>query len=79
MHGVGMHGETPFIAHAMDFATYGREGVLLPGMVVSVESYIGEKHGREGVKLEEELLVTETGSEPISRFPFEDELLEAQV
>ena len=39
----------------------------------------GEKHGREGVKLEEELLVTETGSEPISRFPFEDELLEAQV
>jgi Xaa-Pro aminopeptidase len=79
MHGVGMHGETPFIAHAIDFATYGREGVLLPGMVVSVESYIGEKNGREGVKLEEEVLVTETGSEPISRFPFEDELLEAQV
>ena len=51
MHGVGMHGETPFIAHAMDFATYGREGKLVPGMVVSVESYIGEKGGREGVKL----------------------------
>jgi len=79
MHGVGMHGETPFIAHAMDFATYGREGVLQPGMVVSVESYIGEKHGREGVKLEEEVLVTETGAEQISRFPFEDELLEAQI
>ena len=27
MHGVGMHGETPFIAHAMDFATYGRDGI----------------------------------------------------
>lgn len=79
MHGVGMHGETPFIAHAMDFATYGREGVLQPGMVVSIESYIGEKNGREGVKLEEEVLVTEHGSEPISRFPFEDEFLEAQV
>jgi len=79
MHGVGMHGETPFIAHAMDFATYGREGVLQPGMVVSVESYIGEKHGREGVKLEEEVLVTETGAEQISRFPFEDELLEVQI
>jgi len=75
MHGVGMHGETPFIAHAMDFATYGREGTLMPGMVVSVESYIGEKNGSEGVKLEEEVLVTETGIEPISRFPFEDELL----
>jgi Xaa-Pro aminopeptidase len=75
MHGVGMHGETPFIAHSMDFATYGREGTLMPGMVVSVESYIGEKDGSEGVKLEEEVLVTETGFEPISRFPFEDELL----
>jgi len=44
-------------------------------MVVSVESYIGEKNGPEGVKLEEEVLVTETGIECISRFPFEDELL----
>ncbi len=48
MHGVGMHGETPFIAHAMDYETYGREGHLLPGMVVSVESYIGEKGGARG-------------------------------
>jgi len=79
MHGVGMHGETPFIAHAMDYATYGREGHLLPGMVVSVESYIGERGGREGVKLEEEVLITERGSELISRFPLEDELLEVQL
>ena len=77
MHGVGMHGETPFIAHAMDYATYGREGQLLPGMVVSVESYIGEKGGREGVKLEDEILITKTGSERLSRFPYEDELLGA--
>ncbi len=75
MHGVGMHGETPFIAHAMDFERYGRDGVLEPGMVVSVESYIGEVDGLEGVKLEEELLVTETGLQPISRYPYEEELL----
>ena len=79
MHGVGMHGETPFIAHAMDFETYGREGTLKPGMVVSVESYIGEKGGSEGVKLEEEALVTETGIELISRFPFEEELLGQEI
>jgi Xaa-Pro aminopeptidase len=79
MHGVGMHGETPFIAHAMDFATYGREGILQPGMVVSVESYIGEKGGREGVKLEEELLITDKGAEPISRFPYEEDLLGTEV
>jgi Xaa-Pro aminopeptidase len=75
MHGVGLHGETPFIAHAQDFATYGSHGVLEAGMVVSVESYIGEVGGPEGVKLEEEVLVTAKGHEVISRFPFEDELI----
>lgn len=79
MHGVGMHGETPFIAHAMDFETYGREGHLEPGMVVSVESYIGEKGGREGVKLEDEVLVTDTGCELLSRFPYEDDFLTREV
>jgi Xaa-Pro aminopeptidase len=74
-----MHGETPFIAHAMDFATYGREGTIEPGVVVSVESYIGEKGGQEGVKLEEEILVTEHGPKLISRFPYEDELLGTEV
>jgi hypothetical protein len=44
-------------------------------MVLSVESYVGEKGGPEGVKLEEELLVTDTGAELISRFPFEEDLL----
>lgn len=77
MHGVGMHGESPFIAHAMDYNSYGRDGILEPGMVVSVESYIGDKGGPEGVKLEEEVLVTEQGFLVISRFPFEDELLAA--
>jgi Xaa-Pro aminopeptidase len=75
MHGVGMHGETPFIAHAQDYAQFGGEGILEPGMVVSVESYIGEVGGPEGVKLEEEVLITASGAERISRFPFEDELL----
>ena len=36
--------------------------IIVPGMVVSVESYIGEKGGREGVKLEDEILITETGT-----------------
>jgi Xaa-Pro aminopeptidase len=79
MHGVGMHGETPFVAHAQDYEEFGGEGLLEPGMVVSVESYIGEVGGAEGVKLEEEVLITETGTEPISKFPFEDELLGRNV
>ena len=79
MHGVGMHGEIPYIAHLQDFATFGGDGVLEPGMVVSVESYIGEVGGAEGVKLEEELLITAAGTELISRFPFEEDLLGREV
>ncbi len=79
MHGVGMHGETPFIAHAMDYETYGRDGVLEPGMCLSIESYIGEKGGPEGVKLEDQVLITEDGIDLMSRFPYEEEFLSGEV
>jgi Xaa-Pro aminopeptidase len=79
LHGVGMHGETPLVAHGMDLARFTGEGVLEPGMVVSVESYIGEVDGPEGVKLEEELVVTETGVEMLSRYPFDETLLGRQI
>lgn len=79
IHGVGMHGETPMIAHAGDFDTYSGDGVLEPGMVVSVESYIGEPDGPEGVKLEDEVVITETGVALLSRYPYDDALLGRQV
>jgi len=75
MHGCGMHGEAPFITHAADFTDFGGEGRLEPGMVLCVESYIGEVGGREGVKLEDEVVVTARGCERISRFPFDERLL----
>ena len=53
--------------------------MLEPGMVVSVESYIGDKAGSQGVKLEDEVLVTERGPMLISRFPYEDDLLGREV
>ena len=48
-------------------------------MIVSVESYIGEAGSPEGVKLEEEVLITATGAELVSRFPFEEALLSREV
>ncbi|MGF1609239.1 MAG: M24 family metallopeptidase [Kiloniellales bacterium] len=75
IHGTGMHGEAPFIAHKMDYGDFGGEDVIEPNMVLSVESYIGEVGGAEGVKLEDEVVVTETGVELISTFPFEEDLL----
>ncbi|WP_366656885.1 Xaa-Pro peptidase family protein [Fodinicurvata sp. EGI_FJ10296] len=79
IHGVGMHGETPLVAHAMDFDRFSRDDMLEPGMVVSVESYIGEVGGSDGVKLEEEVLITETGIEKISRYPYDEALLGREV
>jgi Xaa-Pro aminopeptidase len=74
-HGCGMTGEYPYLYHRADFPDAGYDGVIAPGMVICVESYIGEEGGREGVKLEEQVLVTDTGIERLSTFPFEDALM----
>lgn len=74
-HGVGMTGEYPYLYHAQDFGSFGYDGVIEPGMTLCVESFIGGPDTREGVKLEQQLLVTETGTELLSRYPFDDRLL----
>ena len=38
-------------------------------MFICVESYCGRVGGKEGVKLEEQLLVTETGLENVTSYP----------
>ena len=65
-HGVGLCDEWPAIPYPQDFERSGYDGVFEPGMVVCVESYTGRVGGREGVKLEEQALITETGCELIS-------------
>jgi Xaa-Pro dipeptidase len=74
-HGCGMTGEYPYLYHQMDFAASGYDGVIEPGMTLCVESYIGEDGGDEGVKLEQQLLITEDEPELLSSFPFEASLL----
>ena len=74
-HGCGMTGEYPYLYHRADFANAGYDGVLVPGMVICVESYIGEEGGNEGVKLEEQVMITHNGIDILSKFPFENELL----
>ncbi|WP_017616275.1 M24 family metallopeptidase [Nocardiopsis salina] len=74
-HGCGMTGEYPYLYHEGDFPDAGYDGEITPGMVICVESYIGLHGGDEGVKLEDQVLVTDTGVEVLSRFPFEEGLL----
>ena len=74
-HGIGMSDEWPCIFYRQDAETFAYDGVLEPGMALSVESYVGAVGGREGVKLEQQILITEKGHEVLSTFPFEDTLL----
>jgi len=74
-HGCGMTGEYPYLYHRMDYEDAGYDGVVEAGMTICVESYIGEDGGHEGVKLEQQLLITDDGTELLSSFPFEEALL----
>lgn len=75
MHAVGLCDEYPRIPHIRDWDTKGYDGELEAGTVMCVESYLGEKGAREGVKLEEQVLVGEHGLEILTQYPFEDDLL----
>ena len=74
VHGVGLVDEYPSVAYPQDFAAWGYDGVFAEDMVVSVESYIGELGGPDGVKLEEQVLITERGAVSFSRSPLVDAL-----
>lgn len=72
VHGCGLVDEFPSVAYAVDFEEWGYDGVFEENMVVSVESFIGEKGGIEGVKLEEQVLITAEGAVPLSSVPLCD-------
>ncbi|MBY6068828.1 Xaa-Pro peptidase family protein [Leisingera aquaemixtae] len=71
-HGVGLCDEYPSLPYREDLEEYGYDGVVEPGMVLAVESYIGEEGAMEGVKLEQMIHVTETGWELLSHYPWEE-------
>ncbi|MEO1469396.1 MAG: Xaa-Pro peptidase family protein [Pseudomonadota bacterium] len=74
-HGVGLCDEYPAIRYPDDWEDVGYDGVLEPGMCLCVEVYFGEVGGPCGVKLEDQVVITETGHENLTRIPFEADLL----
>ena len=65
----------PYLYHHHDYAIAGYDGVIEPGMTLCVESYIGAPDEPDGVKLEQQILVTTAGIELLSDYPFESQLL----
>jgi len=70
-HGVGQCDEYPEIFMPRSWDDVGFDGVLQPGICLTVESYIGDRHGGEGVKLENQVLVTENGPELLTQSSLE--------
>lgn len=70
IHGVGLADEYPLVPPHPDFsAAY--EGVFEEGMVVCVESLVGEEGGKECVKLETQVLIQPSGAARLDKFPWE--------
>ena len=75
-HGVGMCDEWPN-CYQLDVLEEQHEAdvVLESGMVMCVESYIGESGGSEGVKLEQQVLITDQGNELLCHYPLDESLM----
>ena len=70
LHGVGMADEWPVVLLHPDFE-HSHGGQIEEGMVLCVESLIGEA-GSESIKLETQVLITESGAERLDTFPWEE-------
>ena len=60
-HGIGLADEYPAIYYPKDSAAAGYDGVLRENITVCLESYIDEEAGPEGIRLEQQVLITERG------------------
>jgi Xaa-Pro aminopeptidase len=68
-HGVGLSDEGPVVLPHPNYRAV--PGGFEPGMTLCLESLIGEVGGKECVKLETQVLVTETGYERLDSYPWE--------
>jgi len=73
-HGVGLEDE--WLTVMLEDVGRNYAGEFKENMVISIEAYAGAEDGNEGVKLEEEGIVTSYGYEIISTAPFEERLLQ---
>ena len=69
VHGIGLCDEWPMVKYPTEVTD--EKGQFEKDMTITVESYIGEVGGEEGVKLEQQYLIKENGLELLSYHPLE--------
>ena len=75
LHGAGLCDEYPSIRYPEDLEDWGYDGHLEPGLCLCVEVYVGEVGGPCGIKLEDQVVITETGYDNLTSYPFEEDFL----
>jgi Xaa-Pro aminopeptidase len=70
-HGVGLCDEYPSIFTREKWDQVGFDDVVDAGFVISVEAFVGRRSGGEGVKLEQQVVVRDTGPELLTHYPME--------
>ncbi|MFT5221210.1 MAG: Xaa-Pro dipeptidase [Planctomycetota bacterium] len=73
-HGIGLCNEYPLVMNPQWFEASGHDGECQAGMIFCIESYVGAADGGEGVKLEQQILVTDSGYELLSDMEFDADL-----
>ncbi|WP_435258774.1 dimethylsulfonioproprionate lyase DddP [Thioclava sp. FR2] len=75
MHGVGLCDEWPLVAYPDQMVEGAFDYPLEAGMVLCVEVLASPEDGDFSIKLEEQVLITETGFENLTKYPFDPRLL----
>ena len=68
-HGVGLCDEYPSLPFGYRWQEAGHNGVIMEGMTICAESYVGRIDGGEGVKYEDQYLITANGAQLLSIIP----------
>ncbi len=77
MHGVGLCDEWPLVIYEDQMVKGAFDYALEPGMVLCVEALVAEDGGDFSIKLEDQVLITETGYENLTKYPFDEQLMGA--
>lgn len=75
MHGVGLCDEWPLVAYPDNAVAGAFDYPLEPGMCLCVEALISPEGRDFSIKLEDQVLITESGYENLTKYPFDTALL----
>ncbi|MGV8987334.1 MAG: dimethylsulfonioproprionate lyase DddP [Cypionkella sp.] len=75
MHGVGLCDEWPFVSYPDGWMEGAFDHALEPGMTICVEALVSPEGGDFSIKLEDMVLITETGYENLTKYPFDAALM----